>query len=191
MALTPPRSPIMAWKELMNKAKVGQKPPNQPAPSVPSAPRGQADPNQLIEQQFANLRSQRQAAKDEAKRAQEQELNRALSASGGFGGAEQKIRRKAGQELERSFGEESLGIASQEAGAKLQESMFAREFSENQKTNMVNALNALKASGFLDTKESVQRNILNFLNRFGGIYEGRTPAAAPGAKRDQGGGIIY
>lgn len=146
-------------------------------------PKKELSPDDLITQQFAGLRASQQAQMEEAKRQNALNLARNANASGGFGGAEQKLQEQGQRELEKTFAGAQGDLGAQEAAARLQSGQFEKEFAENQKTNMINALTALKSAGFLANKQGAVDNITNFLNRFGGAYGGKgtSPYAAQSA----------
>jgi len=131
-------------------------------------------PDDLIKKQFAGLRTQArtegEAAGEAAKRQLELKLGRAENAGGGFGGARLKMQTDATADLDRNIqrdiSSQQAGLGAQEAATQLQESMFSREFKENQKTNMLNALVEMKKAKLLGGGTKVQEYIQNYVNRF-------------------------
>lgn len=139
--------------------------------------------NDLITKQFAGMRSAAAAQKDEAQRQNKLNLMRNANASGGFGGAEQKMQDESNLALNKAFEEGDanlgvqeaqtrMGVAEAERGRKFQGEQqalqlkqqgeqfkaslaqagefFNKEFGENQKTNLINAMNAMKDKGWFD-----------------------------------------
>jgi|SRR5580765_6071325 len=157
---------------------------NQGLFGIPKKPPNQANSN--IEQQFANMSASARAQQDEATRQNNLNIARASNASGGFGGAESKLQSEAQNQLAQKFAGTQADIGAQKAAAMQQQDMFEKEFTENQKTNMVNALTALKTAGFLENAPAAQDRLANFLNRFGQGYSNTTlPGATPGVSEQR------
>lgn len=117
-----------------------------------------------IEEQFAGLQTAARARQDELKRQQEMELARAANVSG-YGGAEQKMRQEAQLEREKAFGAQEAELGAAKAGALTQvreaerqrqmaSEFFYKELEENKRTNLINAMVALKKGGILKANET-------------------------------------
>lgn len=186
----------------------------------------QDEQNELITKQYANMRKANQAGQIEAERQNKLNLLRNANASGGFGGAEQKLQDESNTKLQQGFAANEAGIGAQESQAKLgigeaerqrafqtserlgsesfageqarlgreqQESQFGRslaqagdffnkEFGENQKTNLINAMIALKKSGFFDKNMDELANFFSsgLGENYGNIVNrGQIPAPRP------------
>lgn len=146
------------------------------------------DQNKLIEQQFAGLRKKNVAQQEEAKRLSAMNLARNANASGGFGGAEQKLQDESNLKLNQAFAANEGDVTAQEAAAKtgLAEAeqarqfagseneknraqasdFFNKEFGENQRTNMINSVIALRQAGFANPEAWRQA----FNSGFGALF---------------------
>lgn len=147
-----------------------------------------------ISEAYARARAGLQARQDVNAQNLSNDLDRQQAQVGGFGGAAVKMRQKAITEAAQGFQADQAGIDSSEAQAKaglnearagravgfgqlgMQNEQFNKtmqytwaELDENKKTNLINAMTALKDAGFFDKKKDELANF--FGSGLGGMYE--------------------